>query len=164
MSTNPVQVTDSGGVAVTVTASNALKVDGSAVTQPISAATSLTTFAGAAPTSANILAGSTTTGGGTIITIPINRVWMGWLSISSMNNAATTGTPSITVQSAGASVPASATVLLQTVSVGLATGATANSAQIFAVVYAPTATNTATLQLNLNAAVTASGSANGWLI
>lgn len=168
--TQKTKLVDTGGTNVAaVSASNALKVDGSAVTQPVSG--TVTSFAGSAPSAANILAGSTTAGGGTVITIPINRIWMGWVSLSaSVNGAAgaVTATPSITIQSSGVSTPASATALLQ-LSVSTpaqATTPTCNTgnSQMFIVAYAPSATNTATLQLNLNSATNAAASANGWLI
>lgn len=115
--------------------------------------------ASGAPATANILAGSATANAGTIITVPVNKVWAGWVTIScSQITASTTSTPTITIVSAGTSFPATTTILCATTCATGATGTSAtpsvahNSASIFIIVGSPTATNTATLQLNNGAA------------
>lgn len=125
------------------------------------------------PASANILAGTSSSAGGTVITIPATRIWTGQILISgsvTVAGGASSGvsaTPNVAVTGSTA-IPAAATVLAQlSISVaanltGSLNGSNANdAATINAVVYA--GTSAATLQLNFGSATAASASAVGYL-
>jgi len=160
--TQKTKLVDTGGTNVAaVSAANALKVDGSAVTQPVSgtvtanAGTGTFNTAAALPSTANILGNSATTNGSTIITIPVNRIWQGWITLSATITSAgtvVTTTPTVTIVSAGTSFPLTTTILLATQAsvIGSATLSVAagNANSIFVTVGSPTSVNSATLQLN----------------
>lgn len=122
------------------------------------------------PTSANILVGCSSSNGGTIITIPANRVWAGWVSINASLAVAASGaavSSRATVSVAGATATPAAGVLIGVfVSVpvqGTGTTAQVTSSDRTYVVIAAGASS-ATLTLQVNSASAASATASGELI
>lgn len=94
--TQKTKLVDTGGTNVaSISAAGAVKVDGSAVTQPVSgtvtanAGTGTFTTKGYGPATADILSGSITlsnsTTATTIITIPANRTWVGSIGLEAAN-------------------------------------------------------------------------------
>jgi hypothetical protein len=121
------------------------------------------------PTSANILCG-VASANGTIITIPANRVWAGWVSINATLMVAASGASVSSragVSTAGATVTPAAGVLLGVfvsapTQLSTTTAQVTNSDRTYAVIAA--GTSAATLVLAVNSASAASASAVGVLI
>lgn len=122
------------------------------------------------PNPADILVGSTITNGGTIITIPANRVWAGWVSINATLAVAASGaavSSRATVSVAGATATPAAGVLVGafvSVPTQLAgtTAQVTNSDRTYVVIAA--GSSAATLTLQVNSASAASATASGVLI
>lgn len=124
------------------------------------------------PPTGNILAGSTTTDTGTIITVPANKVWRGSISVSAGDSNAIGAAGSTTQPNVAWTPGAGGTAAFNAAHVSLVLPATLLSGVIGAwstgtvsvsdvVVYA--GTGSGTLKLNLNGATAGQGSAMGVL-
>ncbi len=121
------------------------------------------------PKAADLVVGTATTST-TIITIPANRTWQGWISLNATLIIAASGTQvssRATVSTAGATVtPAAGVVFGVWVSAPTqqagTTAQVSNSDRIFATIVA--GTSAATLTLQVNSASAASATAWGELI
>lgn len=126
------------------------------------------------PASANILTGNATADGGTIITIPQNKIWVGVVTLSAAvvvaagASAAINALPNVTTTGASAVPAANSVVCGLAISVGanvagaLSAGSANDAIAIPVTVYAG-ATASATLKLNFNSATAASAVAVGYL-
>lgn len=148
----PVKVTDGTSTAAVKAASTAAVAADPAVV--VSLSPNSPTPLPALPSTANILAGSVATTGGTVITIPIGRIWVGQITLSASITGAAgaqTSSPTVTIVSSGTSFPVTTTVLaaLQlTTGAGATANATAGQVTVGVTIAAPTAANNATVQLN----------------
>lgn len=136
-----------------------LTVQGSASGTPLPVVASV-------PTAANILAGRSPTDGATIITIPANRVWAGWVSLNASLAVAASGAAVSTgasVSIAGATAaPTAGLILAVEVAVPLqlstTTAQVASSDRTYLVIAAGTGAATLTLQKNNCTSVSATAS------
>lgn len=179
--TQKTKLVDTGGTNVaSISAAGAVKVDGSAVTQPVSgtvtanAGTGIFTTKNFTPATADILTGSAVAGPNsttavTIITIPAGRTWYGNVAVECVNTAnAGTGRTRAMIQVNGTSVtPAAGTNLCVAVThPGGNTAPSADAAAPFTYVVAPGG-NSVTIQVKLDTSdgnFEATGFANGVLL
>lgn len=190
---NPVTIQDGTGASnnqAVVSAAGALKVDASAAgggtvsVQLLNGGVGITgnqstvslSTQEVAPVAANILTGTASADGATIITVPVNRIWQGTIMLSGAvtvaagASGAVNALPNVTTTGATA-VPAAGAVLHQlAISLpanlaGSVTGDGANDAATITgvTVYAGSNAGGATLKLTFNSATAASATAVGYL-
>lgn len=109
----------------------------------------------------SILCGSRATAG-TLITVPAGKVWCGDVMLQACVAAAATGSPTVTVQGAGAA-PDAGTVVHRLSLTGLSVSAVAAGVPVSVVVRAP-AENAITLELAGGNATAFAAVANGVLL
>lgn len=114
----------------------------------------------AAPFKSNVLCNSRATAG-TVITIPANSTWTGDISLSASVAAATTATPTLTVNGTDVG-PTGGTVVHRLSLTGLALTTVSDSAYISLVVV--TGDSPATLDFSLGGATSAACVANGFIL
>lgn len=110
-----------------------------------------------APVATNILAGSSNANGGTIITIPANRTWVGTVWTTGVGAAA--GAATMDVHTAGATVTPAAGTLLVATDIGNATTSAVSNSASGVVVSAGTSSATLVAAIGANATAGTSGAA-----
>lgn len=122
------------------------------------------------PAAADIVAGCTSTNSATIITVPANRTWQGWVSLNAGLLVAASGSQvnsRATVSVAGATATPTAGVILGVcvaapAQLSTTTAQVTNSDRTFLTIVA--GTSAATLTLQVNSASSASATAAGVLL
>lgn len=122
------------------------------------------------PAAADIVAGCTSTNAATIITVPANRVWQGWVSLNAALLVAASGSQvnsRATVSVAGATATPAAGVILgvcvaSPTQLSTTTGQVTGSDRTFLTIAA--GSSAATLTLQVNSASAASATASGVLL
>lgn len=118
----------------------------------------------APPPAANILNGTASTDGATILTLPANSTALVTISLSAaVTSASTSATPSVTLTGTG-STPATGATLASLAIRSNAGQSLANSSLVFNNIYIYSGSTTATLKLNFNSATAAVAVVNGALI